>query len=197
MTGPSPLSVALAITRQSRRNVRDDRVAEVLEGAAPSHAAHSSKELVWQRQQRVPTSSSRDQNEHREHVRYAATPPLAHHVPSVTLALQGLNAAIKSPSFLPPVHSTTSPPPAPSQPAWRHLGSRTEAQKVRFPQVSPRSSHRHWHFPSVHLMQPFPPCSTYRPFSQAAPPRTPAWWKFNRPQPQRTCSSCRIPSRRV
>lgn len=110
--GPSPLSVALAITRQSRRNVRDDRAVEALDSAAPSHAAQSTKEFVWQRQQRVLTSSSRDQNEHREH---------------------GLNTVAKSDSLLPSVHNATSPPLAPSQPAWRHLGSRTEAQKYISP----------------------------------------------------------------
>jgi hypothetical protein len=56
VAGPSPLSVALAITRQSKRNMRDERSSDVFVAGTASPAAQ--KEFVWERQQRVPTSSS-------------------------------------------------------------------------------------------------------------------------------------------
>ena len=65
LAGPSPLSVALAITRQSKRNMREEHSSEVLVTGATSPAAQG-KELAWQRQPRVPTSSSSCQQQQHE-----------------------------------------------------------------------------------------------------------------------------------
>lgn len=112
--GPSPLSVALAITRQSKRNMREEHSSEVLVTGATSPAAQG-KELAWQRQPRVPTSSSSCQQQQHE---------------------QGKdrnNLDFRSSPLLPHISNSPSPSAPPPQAAWRHLGSRSEAQKYIAP----------------------------------------------------------------